>query len=337
MTAGSISSKGRITQHTFVNFPPSRALSCPPFVYSNFYSCPWPPQHRFPMDKFVNLMHHLRNENIYNQPFWTPSHPCDANSDIFNDIYDVHDKNYIDNFRQNLLTENQKRRIGLDFNEHLVHRTLAEVGGTAYTAELALQYGLAVNLAGGTHHAHRDFGSGFTIINDLAVASSRAMRCFDVSRVLIFDCDVHQGDGTATIFADDPNVFTVSIHCEENFPFKKSSSDLDCSLPAGTGDDDYLLAVKDTFFKAIQISTPQLILYDAGVDIATSDKLGLLHVSDTGIYARDRFVLSESLARGIPVAAVIGGGYDPDSRVLAARHALLHRAAIDAWAESRTN
>jgi acetoin utilization deacetylase AcuC-like enzyme len=304
--------------------------SFPPFVYHDGYSCPWPENHRFPMNKFRMLKDALVNSGIYRGPFVKPPHPIET-SDGMDVIYAVHCPDYIGRFVNGKLTAEEKRRIGLDFNEHLVFRTLAEVGGTVHTADLALKYGMAINLAGGTHHAHYDFGSGFTVINDLAVASRRAIDKSMASSILVFDLDVHQGDGTAAIFQSDNRIFTTSVHCRENFPFRKQKSSLDVELPAGTEDVAYMHAVRDAFEKSVAAHNPDLVLYDAGVDIAKEDRLGKLNITNKGIYERDFYVLSECVRRGIPVCAVIGGGYDSNPYALAARHSLLHRAAIEVW------
>lgn len=219
---------------------------------------------RFPMGKFKYLKDSIVNSGIYKGPFIKPPHPLEVPDGIL-PVYAVHDKDYVDRFCAGLLTNDEIRRIGLDFSGELVYRTMAEVGGTMHTADLALEYGMAINLAGGTHHAHYNFGSGFTVINDLAVAARRAVELKGLQSVLIFDLDVHQGDGTAAIFANDNNVFTVSIHCEVNFPFRKSKSNIDVGLPAGTTDVEYMAAVRKTLQEAIDICKPDLVIYDAGI------------------------------------------------------------------------
>ena len=248
-------------------------------------------------------------------------------------VYLAHDRDYIDRFLRNELTSVEKRRINLDFNEHLVYRTFAEMGGTLHATDLAMQYGMSINGAGGTHHAHYAYGSGFTILNDLAIAAKRLLYYRHCKSILIFDLDVHQGDGTATICANDDHIFTCSIHCSDNFPFQKAISDLDIGLPIGIKDDEYLNIVQSTLSQAMALCDPDFVLYDAGVDISQFDVLGKLQVSDVGIYRRDYLVLSECKRRGVPVCGVIGGGYDRDIQKLAARHSLLHRAAIQAWNE----
>jgi acetoin utilization deacetylase AcuC-like enzyme len=194
---------------------------------------------------------------------------------------------------------------------------------------------LACNNAGGTHHAFPDFGSGFCIFNDLAIASRVLQKSGMVSKVLIVDLDVHQGDGTAFIFRDDPSVFTFSMHCEANFPSRKQPSDLDVPLPVGMEDDEYLQTLAKYLPDILSQVKPDLVLYDAGVDPHAGDRLGKLALSDTGIFRRDMQVLSTCIAQGYPVACVIGGGYADDMTDLVYRHSLLHRAAAQVFQQYR--
>ena len=219
--------------------------------------------------------------------------------------------------------------------EELILRTRLEVSGTVRTVELALEHGIAANLAGGTHHAHRSFGSGFTILNDLAIAARWAQREAGVQRIAIVDLDVHQGDGTATIFAGDDSVFTLSMHCGSNFPFRKATSDLDVDVPRDTADKEYLALLSDTLPGVLDDFAPQLVLYDAGVDTYEGDQLGHLKLTHAGLYKRDLYVVDTCISAGIPVACVIGGGYDRDRRALARRHGLVHRACARIWREQR--
>jgi len=204
-----------------------------------------------------------------------------------------------------------------------VKRTCIAPMGTLLTAQLALKQGLACHLAGGTHHAHYDFGSGFCIFNDLAFAAKQLLASGAVERLLIFDCDVHQGDGTAAMLADEPRAFTCSLHCEKNFPVRKQKSDLDVGLPLGMTDRDYLDTVFEALENLLDTVRPQLVLYDAGVDIFEHDPLGRLCVSEQGIADRDRGVIERCRRRGIAVATVIGGGYDDDRDALARRHGIV--------------
>ena len=211
----------------------------------------------------------------------------------------------------------------MPWSEGLVKRTLISPNGTLLTANLALKHGIACHLAGGTHHAHHDFASGYCIMNDLAIASLALVKQEKVQRVLIFDCDVHQGDGTAAILSGVDAITTCSVHCEKNFPQRKAQSDLDVNVKAGVGGEEYLAIVESALEQALQLSKPDLVIYDAGVDIYCDDPLGLLEVSLDGIRQRDALVLKRLVSANIPVATVIGGGYDRDEKALAARHAIV--------------
>ena len=213
--------------------------------------------------------------------------------------------------------------MNLPWSEGLVRRTFLAPSGTLLTAQLALEKGVACHLAGGTHHAHFDYASGFCILNDLAIAANALLQQKHINRVLIFDCDVHQGDGTAALLSREPPAFTCSIHCERNFPFQKQTSDLDVNLPADMTDDDYLAVVDETLRQVVASVAPDIVLYDAGVDVFEGDPLGRFNISEQGIRQRDRLVLGELKRRGIPVATVIGGGYDDDRMKLARRHAIV--------------
>jgi len=297
-----------------------------PLVYHPSYSFPFPGRHRFPMEKFRLLHERLRDSGIAGAAnLHRPGRARPALLSL------AHCPDYLDRFLGNRLGEREAKRMGLPWSEDLVRRTCIAPMGTLLTAQLALKHGIACHLAGGTHHAHYDFGSGFCILNDLAI-TARALRAGGlVKRVLIFDCDVHQGDGTAAILAGDGDLFTCSIHCEKNFPTRKSRSDLDVGLPVGLEDDGYLAVVEETLCDLLRQRQPDLVLYDAGVDVYTGDPLGRLAVSLTGLAERERRVLTLCRDHGVPVATVIGGGYDDDRPALARRHALVVEAAHQLW------
>jgi len=297
-----------------------------PLVYHPSYSFPFPGRHRFPMEKFRLLHERLRDGGVAGAAnLHRPGRARPALLSL------AHCPEYLDRFLGNRLGEREAKRMGLPWSEDLVRRTCIAPMGTLLTAQLALKHGIACHLAGGTHHAHYDFGSGFCILNDLAI-TARALRAGGlVKRVLIFDCDVHQGDGTAAILAGDPDLFTCSIHCEKNFPTRKSRSDLDVGLPVGLEDDGYLAVVEETLSDLLRQLQPDLVLYDAGVDVYAGDPLGRLAVSLTGLAERERRVLTLCREHGVPVATVIGGGYDDDRPALARRHALVVEAAHQLW------
>lgn len=295
-------------------------------VYHPDYVAPLPDAHRFPMPKFKLLRDLLVKERVIEpKQIFIPELPS------LELIQLVHTPDYVTAYCQGTLDPKAQRRIGLPWSKALAHRTRIAVGGTILAAKLALQYGCACNTAGGTHHAFPSYGSGFCIFNDLAIAARVLQHQQLVKKILIVDCDVHQGDGTACIFSNDPHIFTFSMHCEANFPGKKQQSDLDIPLPVGLDDDGYLQILAQHLPDLLTEVRPDLVLYDAGVDTHVSDRLGKLAMSDRGIYRRERLVFSTCKAFGYPVASVIGGGYGKDLSALIYRHSLLHRAAQEVY------
>jgi acetoin utilization deacetylase AcuC-like enzyme len=298
-----------------------------PLVYHPDHVAPLPPGHRFPMAKFGRLYDVLVRDGVA-----APDQFHCAELATAELLSLAHDPAYVDSYLTGTIDARAMRRIGFPWDARLVRRTCVALAGTVLTAELALQYGLACSTAGGTHHAYYEFGSGYCVFNDLAVAARALYRRRRVGRVLIVDLDVHQGDGTASILHDDPAVFTFSMHCEANFPFRKQTSDLDVGLPIGTGDAAYLDTLAQHLPDVLAEVRPDLVLYDAGVDPHKDDLLGKLALSDAGLYRRDHYVLSTCLAGRTPVACVIGGGYSSDINALARRHSLVHRAATEVFA-----
>ncbi|MFT6407128.1 MAG: acetoin utilization deacetylase AcuC-like enzyme [Arenicella sp.] len=270
------------------------------------------------MQKFALLLEHLKTlgiaqaDNVYR--------PGKARLDL---LELAHSRKYLENFICGNLSDKEIRRMGLPWSEGLVKRSLISPNGTFLAANLALRHGLACHLAGGTHHAHHDFASGYCILNDLAIAALALVRQAKVQRVLIFDCDVHQGDGTATILQDTPQITTCSIHCEKNFPQRKAKSDIDIEVPKGLGDQAYLEIVDSALQRALAVSQPDLVLFDAGVDVFEDDPLGMLNITENGIRARESSVIRTVRNLGIPLATVIGGGYDKDQAALARRHSIV--------------
>lgn len=293
-----------------------------PLVYHADYVTPLPPGHRFPMPKFGKVYETLIRNGIasvdqFHVPEIAPREMLTL----------VHTPEYVDAYLTGSIDAKAMRRIGLPWSPQLVRRTCTAVGGTVLTAQLALQHGIACNTAGGTHHAYADFGSGFCIFNDMAVATRVLQESGAATRVLIVDLDVHQGDGTAAIFAHDPNVFTFSVHCASNFPFRKQQSTLDIALPDSLDDDAYLAAWVHLLPALLDDFAPDFVFYDGGVDPHREDALGKLCLSDDGLLRRDRYVFGLCAQRQIPIAGVIGGGYQADVDRLAARHTILHQAA----------
>ena len=297
-----------------------------PLVYHPNYVAPIANTNRFPMEKFRLLYEMLLADGVAQpEQFFRPELP-DLEA-----IALVHDREYVNAYWQGTLDPKAQRRIGLPWSPELAYRTRIAVGGTLLTARLALAHGLACNTAGGTHHAFPSYGSGFCIFNDLAIASRVLLKEGLVQKILIVDLDVHQGDGTALIFQDEPKVFTFSMHCQINFPSIKQVSDRDVPLREGMEDDEYLRTLADYLPDLLSEIKPDLVLYDAGVDPHIGDRLGKLALTDAGIYRRDMQVLSTCVSQGFPVASVIGGGYCEDMRSLVYRHSLLHRAASEVY------
>jgi acetoin utilization deacetylase AcuC-like enzyme len=326
-----------------------------PIVYHEHYSFPdWPPNHTFPMDKFARLAHAVTtstpgHSNLprplvrHESDMYRPLDLVDVPRDWLAEPTGPIAPDFLDRFLQSDLTREEKRYIG--FREQtdrpeLIERTVLEVAGTILASQLAWHYGIASNLAGGTHHAHETMGAGYTILNDLAVAANfltdqvlNKGSVKGVERVLVVDCDVHQGDGTAKFrkLHENQRLTTLSIHCASNYPQLKAHSTYDVGVADGLRDDEYMQILQESVNMAIAEVDPDFVLYDAGVDIYENDKLGRLKVSETGIRQRDRWVLERCVAAEIPVAAVIGGGYDKDVDALARRHAIVHEECAYVW------
>lgn len=272
--------------------------------YCDHFVLPLPADHRFPMQKYAMIRDQIVAQSIVSpHDLLIP----DAASD--EQLLRVHDADYVSRVRHGTLDDKEIRRIGFPWSPQLVERATRSVGGSIAACVAALSEGIAVNLAGGTHHAFPDHGAGFCVFNDAAVAA-RAMQIeHGVSRLVILDCDVHQGDGTAAIFADDVQVFTFSIHGAHNFPFHKQQSHLDIELEDGIGDAGYLEALRGGVLAALDLADAELAIYLAGADPFVGDRLGRMALSKAGLAARDEFVLDTCRQRGIPVAVVMAGGY----------------------------
>ena len=245
----------------------------------------------------------------------------------------AHDADYVDRFLGGELTEKEEKRIGLTpWTPAMIKRTQVLIGGAVEAMEHALVHGgLSGNMAGGTHHAHRDFGSGYCVFNDLAVCALHAVENLGVNRVAILDLDVHQGDGTATMLEQEPRVCTISVHCSTNFPFRKSVSDHDLPVPPKSGDEVYLATVRKALDLCMAFE-PELVLYQAGVDALEADALGKLNVSRAGMRQRNRLVFEATQARSMPVVIFMGGGYaKPIDASLDAFYDLFTDAAV--WNE----
>jgi acetoin utilization deacetylase AcuC-like enzyme len=295
----------------------------PPLVYHPAYSAPLPSSHRFPMAKFRMLHDALLRQGLARPDQLHQPLPVHRRA-----LELVHPRAYHQAFSRDQLTPAEQRRIGLPATRPLVRRSWLAVGGTLLTARLALRHGLACHLAVGTHHAFPGYGSGFCIFNDVAVSARQLLAEGAVQTVMVVDLDVHQGDGTAAIFAGDPRVFTLSLHAASNFPLRKQCSDHDLALPDGMEDEAYLAALGGLLPDLLGQVRPDLVIYNAGVDPHRDDRLGRLALSDEGLLQRDRLVLELCLRQRLPVATVIGGGYDA-LPALVSRHSLVFRAAAE--------
>jgi len=231
----------------------------------------------------------------------------------------VHDSQYVRQFVDGTLSAAVVRRIGFPWSEGLVRRTLCSVGGTLAASRHALEHGFGGNLAGGTHHAFRGEGSGFCVFNDLAIAILELRERHGIARAAVVDLDVHQGDGTAQIFEDDPNVLTLSLHGRNNFPFRKQRGKIDVELEDGTVDAEYLAAL-DVVLPRVWAFEPDVVFYQSGVDALASDKLGRLSLTLDGLLQRDRRVIGEARGYGAPLVVVLGGGYSEPIELTARAH-----------------
>jgi acetoin utilization deacetylase AcuC-like enzyme len=275
--------------------------------YSDVFVLPLPSHHRFPMGKYVRLRERLLASGAFSErDFRVPEAATDAQ------ITRVHSARYLERVAMGALDAAEQRAIGFPWSERMVERSRRSSGATLAAAREALACGWSANLAGGTHHAFRDRGEGFCVFNDAAIAA-RAMQVeAGLQRIAIVDCDVHQGNGTASIFAGDESVFTFSMHGVNNFPFRKETSDLDIELADGTRDDEYLWHLERGLDEALERARPQLVFYLAGADPYEDDRLGRLKLGKQGLLRRDELVLSTLAARGIPVAISMAGGYARD-------------------------
>ena len=287
------------------------------------YSLPLPEGHRFPVQKYEMLRQRLELDAATGVPF-VFIEPHAANDE---ELRRVHCPEYLGRVFRGTLTHAEIQRIGFPWSQELVERSLRSTGAAIDAAASALGDGVAASLAGGTHHAGTNWGEGFCVFNDIAVATREIQDRGLVHRVLILDCDVHQGNGTAEIFAHDDTVFTLSLHGEKNFPLRKFPSSLDVPLADGTSDDSYIAALQQALKVSLLNFRPDIIFYIAGADPYEGDRLGRLGVSQEGLLLRDRLVFTTALSNCVPVAIVCGGGYCNDLSMIAEIHAATMREA----------
>ena len=295
-------------------------------AYHPIYKHSLPEGHRFPMLKYELLPKQLLHEGTCTlENFFEPEIPNDKY------IVAVHDPEYFYDLLNIKIPSREARKIGFPLPEDLVERERMIADGTMKGCLYALENGIAMNIAGGTHHAYSDHGEAFCMLNDQAIGARYLQAKNLAKKILIVDLDVHQGNGTAEIFQNDASVFTFSMHGASNYPFKKEQSDLDIALPKDTGDSDYLSLLKETLPKLISVEKPDFIFYLCGVDVIASDKLGTLGLSIEGCKERDAFVLETCNQLQIPVQCSMGGGYSPDIKTIVDAHANTFRLAQEIY------
>jgi acetoin utilization deacetylase AcuC-like enzyme len=286
------------------------------------YTIPLPAGHRFPIEKYALLRDSLVRDGVV-----PPREVHEPAVTSWDDVALVHSPSWVVGLQGGALTDAELRRLGFPWSEALVQRALRAVGGTCETSEAALRDGVAMNLAGGTHHAFPDRGEGFCVLNDVAVALTKLLYAGRIARAAVIDLDVHQGNGTHQIFADNPRVYTFSMHGRRNYPFRKVPGDLDIELEDGTGDDAYLDCLREALPGVLARSAPDLVVYLAGADPHEGDRLGRLKLTFRGLAERDHLVLRSCREVGIPVAITIAGGYGRDIADTVAIHAATARIA----------
>lgn len=293
-------------------------------VYTeNLHALPLPAGHRFPVGKYPRVHAALAAEHPELMQLGAPATP--------DDVRLVHAPEYVAEVLEGRLSERAIRRLGFPWSEELVRRSLRSVGGTLAALSWAFATGAAGHIAGGTHHAFRDRGEGFCVFNDIAVAVAVARRDHGARRVAVLDLDVHQGNGTAAIFADDPDVLTVSVHGARNYPFHKERSSLDVELADGVGDDAYLAALEGAI-ERVEGFRPDALFYQSGVDVLEGDRLGRMRLSRAGIAHRDAEVYALAKRLGVPLVVTLGGGYHRDIDQSVAAHVEVFRGLVRALA-----
>ena len=295
-------------------------------AWSPVYAHPLPEGHRFPMEKYNLIPEQLLYEGTLTQAnFFEPAIQSEE------DILTTHSADYFRKLQTQTLTTKEARKIGFPQSEELVLRERIINQGTLTAAHYARAHGVAMNVSGGTHHAFADRGEGFCLLNDIATAANVLLRDQIAKRILIVDLDVHQGNGTAAIFKDHPEVFTFSMHCAGNYPMDKETSHLDIALPPGTTDELFLSQLKATLPRLIDQFQPDFAFYLSGVDVLATDKLGRMAMTRQGCKQRDRFVLETMKSANIPLTISMGGGYSPHIKDIVEAHCNTFRLAAEIW------
>ena len=287
------------------------------------YNHPLPAGHRFPMEKYDLIPEQLQYEGTLRSEHFFEPNPLDEETILL-----THDEVWWKKLKNLNLTRKEERETGFPLSDQLVEREITIMNGTVQAAKFALMSGAALNVAGGTHHAYTNRGAGFCLLNDNAIAANYLCIMDLAHQILIVDLDVHQGDGTAQIFQDNPKVFTFSMHGAGNFPMKKQQSDLDIPLPDGTADRQYLLVLKENLFRLLDQVQPDFVFFQSGVDVLATDQLGRLSLSIEGCKQRDEMVFRACKERGIPIVASMGGGYSKRVADVVEAHANTFRLAV---------
>ncbi|HTO15305.1 MAG TPA: histone deacetylase [Edaphocola sp.] len=298
-------------------------------AYHSKYNHPLPAGHRFPMEKYDLLREQLLYWGIVTKEQFFEPKPVDLQ-----EVYKVHDREYVDRYVHLELNEKEIRQIGFKQNQHLIDRELLLIGGTIQGALNSLKDEISFNIAGGTHHACIDHGEGFCMLNDQAIAAQFLIDHQFAQKILIIDLDVHQGNGTADIFNNRKDVFTFSMHCESNYPFRKKRSHLDIGLEIGTKDDEYLSILSKNLKNIENSFQADFIFYQSGVDILETDKMGKLKCTIEGCKERDRIVMNFAKSLGIPMQCSMGGGYSPELKTILQAHTNTFIAANDVFSYS---
>jgi acetoin utilization deacetylase AcuC-like enzyme len=295
-------------------------------AFSPIYEYPLPKGHRFPMDKYSLIPQQLIYEGtVQDKQFF---HPNPISEEI---ILLTHSAKYWEDLKNQTLSEKEIRAIGFPMTPLLVERGRHIAAGTLQCVEYAIKHGISMNAAGGTHHAFKEKGEGFCVFNDIAIAANYLIHSNKFNNILIVDLDVHQGNGSASIFNGQGQVFTFSMHGAKNYPFRKEASHLDIGLPDGTEDEAYLKILFNILPRVIDQHRPEIIFYQAGVDILTTDRLGRLSVSREGCRKRDKYVMEICKKNKIPLVVTMGGGYSPQLSHIIEAHANTFRTATEVY------
>ena len=291
-------------------------------AFAPIYVHPLPKGHRFPMEKYELLPQQLMHEGtLCEENFFKPK-PA-----TFEQVCGVHSKSYVEKLVNLKLSPKEERKTGFKQSKDLIEREFTLAGGTIQNSHFALEYGCSLNIAGGTHHAFADRGEGFCLMNDIAISADLLIRSKKVKRILVVDLDVHQGNGTASIFKQNESVYTFSMHGKSNYPMQKENSDLDIPLNDNTKDEEYLRVLFKSLDNVISSFKPQFVFYLSGVDVLKSDKLGKLDLSIEGCKQRDVMVFNFCKMNNLPVAVSMGGGYSEDIKIILDAHSNTFRKA----------